>query len=339
MNTIQLIVDSIKQETRDAATFYLRPVNGGRVAYQAGQFITLIFAHHDEEITRSYSLSSSPHEELLSITVKRIPNGEISRFMLAHVKVGDTLTAIQPAGRFVLPEKPTHRQVIYFAAGSGIVPVFAQLKDALAKGLDLRFTLIYSSQSNTDIIFKAQLDQLAAAHPNQLSIKYLISDEANRLNNLMVEKLVKQLTNGYYDDTLFYICGPFAYMRMIQFALHYMGVHSGNIHKENFVLETIPVTSSITNFPPHKIKIHLKGEWYDLMVGENQSILQAALQNNIQLPYSCRSGACSACFAKCTNGKVEVTSNEVLTPEDIKNGYILTCTGHPLGDDVVIEFV
>ncbi len=338
MNTIQLIVDSIKQETRDTATFFLRPANDERIIYQAGQFITLIFAHHNEEITRSYSLSSSPHEELLSITVKRISNGEISRFMLAHVKPGDALTAIQPAGRFVLLEQLNHRQVIYFAAGSGIVPVFAQLKYALTRGLDLQFTLVYSSQSNNDIIFKYQLDELALAHPDQLAIKYLISDEANRLNNLMVEKLVKQLTNSHYNNTLFYICGPFAYMRMIQFALHYMGVHSGNIHKENFVLETIPVTSSITNFSPHKIKIHLKNEWYDLMVGENQSILQAALQNNILLPYSCRSGACSACFAKCTNGKVEVTSNEVLTPEDIKNGYILTCTGHPLSDDVVIEF-
>jgi ferredoxin-NADP reductase len=338
MNTIQLIVGSIKQETRDTATFYLRPANGERVTYQAGQFITLVFAHHDEEILRSYSLSSSPHEELLSITVKRISNGEISRFMLSHVKPGDMLTAIQPAGRFVLPENSSHRQLIYFAAGSGIVPVFAQLKYALARGLDLQFTLIYSSQSNTDIIFKVQLDELALAHTDHLSIKYLISDEANRLNNLMVEKLVKQLTNGHYDDTLFYICGPFAYMRMIQFALHYMGLQSGNIHKENFVLETIPVTSSIINFPPHQIRIRLKNEWYDLMVGENQSILQAALQNNIQLPYSCRSGACSACFAKCTSGKVEVTSNEVLTPEDMENGYILTCTGHPLTDDVVIEF-
>ncbi|OKS89398.1 ferredoxin--NADP reductase [Mucilaginibacter polytrichastri] len=338
MNTIQLIVDSIKQETSDTATFYLRPANGQQVHYEAGQFITLIFTHHDEEITRSYSLSSSPDEELLSITIKRISNGEISRFMLSHTKPGDELTAIQPAGRFILPESGSHRRLIYFAAGSGIVPVFAQLKHALLRGLDLQMVLIYSSQSNNDIIFKPQLDELAAAHPGKFLVKYLISDEANRLNNLMLEKLVKQLTNQHYHDTLFYICGPFPYMRMVQFALHYMGVQSANIRKENFVLETIPVISNITNFPPRKIRIFFKNEWHDLVAGENQSILQAALQNNIPLPYSCRSGACSACFAKCTSGKVEVVSNEVLTPEDLKNGYVLTCTGHALTDDVVIEF-
>jgi len=338
MNTIQLIVDRIKQETRDTSTFYLRPADGQKVNYQAGQFITLVFTHHDEEITRSYSLISSPDEDLLAITIKRIPNGEISRYMLSHAKPGDQLTAIQPAGRFLLPENESHRKLIYFAAGSGIVPVFAQLKHALSTGMDLQFTLIYSSQSNHDIIFKADLDALAIAYPQRLSVKYLISDEANRLNNLMLEKLVNQITNRHYHDTLFYICGPFPYMRMVQFALHYMGVQSANIRKENFVLETIPVTSSITNFPPRKIRIFFKDEWHDLVAGENQSILQAALQNNIQLPYSCRSGACSACFAKCTSGKVEVVSNEVLTPADIENGYILTCTGHPLTDDVVIEF-
>jgi ferredoxin-NADP reductase len=104
MNTIQLIVDSIKQETRDTSTFYLRPADGQKVDYQAGQFITLVFTHHDKEITRSYSLSSSPDEDLLAITIKRIPNGEISRYMLSHTKPGDLLTAIQPAGRFLLPE-------------------------------------------------------------------------------------------------------------------------------------------------------------------------------------------------------------------------------------------
>lgn len=338
MNTIRFIVDSIKQETRDTTTFFLRPAEGQKVVYEAGQFITLIFTHHNEEITRSYSLSSSPDEELLSITVKRIQNGEISRYMLAHVKAGDELTAIQPAGRFVLPAAGTHRQLIYFAAGSGIVPIYAQLKHALKTGLDIGFTLVYSSQSNNDIIFKSDLDELVTKHPNRLSVKYMISDEANRLNNLVLEKLVNQLTNKYYHDTLFYICGPFPYMRMVQFALHYMGVGSENIRKENFVLETIPVTSSITNFPPRKMRIYFKNEWHDLQAGENQSILQAALQNNIPLPYSCRSGACSACFAQCTKGQVEVTSNEVLTPEDIKNGYILTCTGHPLTDDVEITF-
>jgi len=74
------------------------------------------------------------------------------------------------------------------------------------------------------------------------------------------------------------------------------------------------------------------------VAGENQSILQAALQNNIPLPYSCRTGDCSTCSALCKTGKVELAKNNVLTDADLAAGWVLTCTGHAVTDDVVIEF-
>jgi len=127
-------------------------------------------------------------------------------------------------------------------------------------------------------------------------------------------------------------------MRMIRLTLLFMGLESAQIRKENFVLETIPVSEGTLNFPPKKIRIHFNNETYDLVVGENQSILQAALQNNIPLPYSCRVGDCSTCSATCKSGKVQMVKNDVLTDADLAAGWILTCTGHPLTDDVVIEY-
>jgi len=97
---LQLKVETIKWELPDTATFFFSEISGKKIAYKAGQFITLVFSHHGEEIRRSYSLSSSPDEDLLSITVKRTPNGEISRFLLAKVRQGDILNAVEPAGRF-----------------------------------------------------------------------------------------------------------------------------------------------------------------------------------------------------------------------------------------------
>jgi ferredoxin len=111
------------------------------------------------------------------------------------------------------------------------------------------------------------------------------------------------------------------------------------IRKENFVIETVIVSPSPVNYPPQPIQINLKGEVHDIIVGENQTILQAALQNNIPLPYSCRAGICSACTAKCKSGKVEMAVNDVLTDFDLSQGWILTCTGHPVGDGVVIELI
>jgi ferredoxin len=127
-------------------------------------------------------------------------------------------------------------------------------------------------------------------------------------------------------------------MRMIRLTLLYMGLEPGQIRKENFVLETIPVTENKKSYPPRNIRIHFKNETYDLVVGENQSVLQAALQNNIHLPYSCRVGDCSTCAAKCKSGKVEMARNDVLTDADLAEGWILTCTGHAISDDVVIEY-
>lgn len=330
---LQLIVTDIRWETADTATFFLAEKTGRKIDYKAGQFLTLIFTHHDEEVRRSYSLSSSPDEELLSITVKRVSNGEISRFLLTKIKVGDVLNAMAPAGRFVLRDFEGEKDLFFFAAGSGIAPIFAQVKFILGRPGKSRLTLIYSSLTRSSIIYKKQLDGLAAQHPERLTITHLISDEANRLNNAKVEQLVSEVNKAD-----FYLCGPFAYMRMVRLTLLYMGVDANNIRKENFVLETVPVTGSLVNFPPQHVRILFGGEWHDVPVGENQSILQAALQNHIPLPYSCRGGVCSTCVARCSGGRVVMAMNDVLTEADLADGLILTCTGHPVTDDVKIEF-
>jgi ferredoxin-NADP reductase len=335
---LQLKIEAIKWESPDTATFFLSETSGKKIHYKAGQFVTFVFTHHTEEIRRSYSLSSSPDEDLLAVTVKRIANGEISRFMLSKLKPGEVLNAVEPAGRFTITDPKPGKDIFLFAAGSGITPVFAQLKYALNRPGRSQFTLIYSSQNESSILFRIQLDALAIAHPGRLKIIHLLSNEGNRLNNIMVEQLVRQNVHFDIDKAEFYLCGPFAYMRMVRLTLLFMGIEPIQIRKENFVVETVPVISSVINYPPGKVKIHFKGELYDITVGENQSILQAALQNKVQLPYSCRAGICSTCMALCKNGEVVMAENDVLTDEDLKTGWILTCTGHPVDEDVVITF-
>lgn len=335
---LQLVVTDIRWETTDTATFFLAEKSGRKINYKAGQFLTLVFTHHDEEIRRSYSLSSSPDEELLSITVKRIANGEISRFLLTKIKTGDVLNAMEPAGRFVFRDFTAERDLFFFAAGSGIAPIFAQIKYILGNPGKSRLTVFYSSLTQKSIIYRKELNNLEALHPDRLKIIHLISDEGNRLNNSRVEQLVGVNAHYKVTDADFYLCGPFDYMRMVRLTLLYMGIDTDRIRKENFVLETVPVTGGLINFPPQNIRILFQGEWHDVPVGENQSILQAALQNHIPLPYSCRGGVCSTCVARCSIGRVVMAMNDVLTEADQAEGLILTCTGHPVTGDVSIEF-
>jgi ferredoxin-NADP reductase len=334
---LQLKIEAIKWELADTATFFLKEVSGKNIPYKAGQFITLVFTHRTEEIRRSYSLSSSPDEDMLAVTVKRQANGEISRFMLTKLKVGDVLNAVEPAGRFTASNSQTERDIFFFAAGSGITPVLSQLKYILNRRGNSKLTLVYSSKG-APVLFKPVLDALISAYPERLQIIYQLSNEADRLNNLKVEQLVKQYVQFGLENAEFYICGPFPYMRMVRLTLLYIGVDPEKIRKENFVIETIPVAGSLVNYPPGKVKIHFNGEVYDIATGENQTILQAALQNKVQLPYSCRVGSCSTCSAICKSGKVVMSANEVLTDSDLAQGWILTCTGHVVSEDVVIEY-
>ena len=333
---LRLRVESMQWEMADAATFFFAEESGKKISYLAGQFITLVFTHHDEEIRRSYSLSSSPDEPFLAITVKRIANGEISRYMLAKIKVGDILDAVEPAGRFTISDFDSEQELLFFAGGSGITPIFAQLKYILNRAGQSKLTLIYSNQTAETVLFKQQLDKLASEHSERLKIIYLLSSHGDRLNNVSAEALVKQYI-GNLPKARFYVCGPFAYMRMIKLTLLFMGVDAGQIRKENFVLETLTVAETPVNYPPRSISIHYHGEVHNITVAENQSVLQAALQNNIALPYSCRAGICSACMAKCVSGKIEMAVNDVLTDSDLSLGWVLTCTGHPVSDEVVVE--
>lgn len=341
---LRLKVESIRWETADTATFFFSEADGKSIAYKAGQFITLIFSHHNNEIRRSYSLSSSPNEGHLSITVKRIANGEISRFMLTKVQAGDILTALEPAGKFTISDHDGPKDIFYFAAGSGITPIYAQIKYILSQPGHSRLTLIYSSHKASSALFYDELNKLMNAFPERLKIIYLFSvtedsSPRKRLNNELVTELVNTNLKHAPERAEFYICGPFVYMRMVRLTLTFMGFKASRIRRENFVIETVPVAATPAGFPPRQIKLHFKGITHDLIVGENQSILQAALQNNIHLPYSCKAGICSSCTAICSSGRVEMVVNDVLTDQDLNNKWILTCTGHPVSDDVVVEFL
>jgi ring-1,2-phenylacetyl-CoA epoxidase subunit PaaE len=335
---LQLRVEAIKQETADTATFYLKEVSGKVVPYKAGQFITLVINHHGEEIRRSYSLSSAPHEGLLAVTIKRIPNGEITRYLHLYTKVGDVWNAVEPAGRFILPKVLYNQSLVYFAAGSGVSPVYAHIKSVLKQERSCRVILFYSNLSKNSIIFKDELTQLTAQYPHQFTVVHLLSDEGKRLNNIVVEQLIKKYLGNNLTQANYYLCGPFTYMRMVRLTLLYMGVDTNHIHKENYVLETVPVSNSSTGFPPQKLHIRYQNQWHDLTAGENQTILQAALQNQLHLPYSCANGVCAACAVRCKSGKVTIVKNEVLTDSELQQGWVLTCTGYAVSEGVELYF-
>lgn len=351
-HVIQLRVVRIHPETTDTTSYFLEPVDEKPVQYQAGQFLTLILQHYtggphtsglnSHEVRRSYSLSSIPGEPL-QLTIKRVENGEISRYLHDTLRVGHILTSLQPAGRFTLDESQPG-DLVLLGAGSGITPLFALLKQTLLTS-NRRVTLLYSNASERRTIFRKELDELHRQFSARFRLLYLLSDPTDdwtglrgRLNNVMLERLLPQLLDSYNPETTrFYVCGPGDYMRMVQFTLIFKGFRPNQIRRENFVVEPVVTTPPPAIAQDRTIRLNFRGRDVDIQVPAYKSILQAALDEGIALPYSCRGGRCSTCAAQCLSGRVHMTINDVLTEHDLANGWVLTCTGYPESDGVVID--
>ena len=132
------------------------------------------------------------------------------------------------------------------------------------------------------------------------------------------------------------MCGPFHYMQMATIALLTEGVPSENIKKENFSTEKPVVKELPPDVKPHKVQLNLEGKRHEIVVQYPQTILETAKRENIMLPYSCEAGKCGTCSATCVQGNVWLAYNEVLVDRELEKGRILTCTGYPYGDEVVI---
>ncbi|MDI3322555.1 ferredoxin--NADP reductase [Pinibacter soli] len=341
---IHLKIADIIEETNQSKTFVLAPLAEKQIEYKAGQFLTFVFSKHDMEERRSFSISSTPLlKEPLSITVKRLDNGEYSRKLIDNSSVGDELITIGPSGFFTLPDNiSSYNQIFFFAAGSGITPVLPLIKTLLHSNANLKIVLIYSNQSVADTIFYKTLQGLAAKFPDKFTIEFLFSDAQNlgraRLSKWLLEVLLKEYSTCPYSETLFYLCGPFDYMRMATIQLLNEGVPAANIHKENFTTFKIETKELPPDTLPHMISIEANGRVYDLVSQYPQTILQAAKKADITLPYSCEAGRCGTCSATCISGKVWMSYNEVLMDNEIAKGRVLTCVGYPVGGDVILKF-
>lgn len=337
-----VIIEQIQEEIEGFKTFTFK--EGHDIEYKAGQYLTFVKKTSQEEIRRSYSIVSSPQlNEPLSIGVKRIENGFFSRELIDHAKHGDELLTTGAGGFFTLPDDTSNTQQIFFlAAGSGITPIYSLLKTVLHFHQHIHVVLIYSNSSPQKTIFFSQLNELKQKFPKKFHLQFLFSNSIDLLMARLNRKLLAELTKAHsvcsFNQTLFYICGPEAYMRMCTYTLQEEDVPKENIRKEDFVIHSKQL---LKNLPPdkesHFVSIQYGNETYQFKVQYPDSILQSAKKQNIVLPYSCEVGRCGNCAAKCIKGKVWLSYNEVLTEKDLQSGLTLTCVGHPTGGDVKLK--
>ncbi|NBW35409.1 MAG: ferredoxin--NADP reductase [Cytophagia bacterium] len=337
---IELKVKEIREETADTKSFVLENHQG--LAYQPGQFLTLVKKNLSGEIRRQYSFSSHPVlDPNPTITVKRITNGEISRWLFDEVKVGDALISNGASGFFTLPDNTqAFDTIVLLAAGSGITPLMSILKEVLHFKPHLKVVLIYSNHDEKSTIFLNTLRKLEDQFQERLRIEFLFSNAKNLMRARLGKSILEELLHLYIKQplkTLAYVCGPLDYRQMAVVTLIAYGIPTTQVFKE--VFHTPPARQQA--LPPetnkHKVFISFKNETHNIEVQYPTSILKAASVNGLELPYSCEAGRCGACAATCTKGEVWMQRNEVLTDADLAKGRILTCTGFPINGDILIQ--
>jgi 3-ketosteroid 9alpha-monooxygenase subunit B len=333
----QVRVAEVSTEAGDACSLVLDIPAGLATAfgYRPGQFLTVrVPAPGGGSVARCYSLSSSPHAgDRPTITVKRMAGGHASNWIADHLRPGDELDVLPPAGTF--SPASLDGDLLLLAAGSGITPVISILKSALTAGRG-RVVLIYANRDERSIIFSEQLRGLTAASGSRLLAVHWLDSVQGPPTAAAIAALARPYA-GYEA----FVCGPDPFMATVREGLAALGVPARRVHVERFLslaenpFEARPDDDS---GPAATLEVTLDGRTSVLPWPAGSRMLDVLIDQGLDPPYSCRQGICGACACLLTGGQVEMAHNEVLEDEDLNDGYILACQAVPRSAQVSISY-
>ena len=350
-----LTVTDIQRETRDAVVVTLAPPEGAAQAFDftQGQYLTFRRDFDGTELRRSYSICAGKDDGCLKVGIKRVDGGAFSSFANEELKVGDTLEAMPPMGKFFAPfRSAAARTYLAFAAGSGITPVLSIIKTTLAREPEAVFTLVYANRQINSIMFREDLEDLKNIHLGRLSIIHILESEGQeidlftgRIDADKMESLFRLWIDAESVDVAF-ICGPEPMMLTIAESLRRHGFDDSRIRFELFASSQpgrakrrATTRQEARTGNVCDVTVTLDGATRRFqMPKDGTALLDAAIENRMDAPFSCKAGVCSTCRAKVLEGEVEMEINHALEDYEVKAGYVLSCQCVPLSDKVVLTY-
>lgn len=341
-----LRVKEVVDETVDARSFVLdvpMPL-ASDFSYRAGQFCTFRVTVGSDEHLRSYSMSSAPETDAdLTVTVKRVPGGVVSNWMIDHVRPGDVLELTRPAGVFCLGPSPGPEPLVALGGGSGITPLLSLTKASLTS-TTRPVRLFYANHDRASVIFLDSLERLAATNPGRLDVVHHLDVESGFPDASVVGSFAAGVEHGD-----FYLCGPQPFMDLVQATLTEIGIPESRVFAERFGAATAPPAPSAPSAPPappapadgsatKSVTIVMKGRKHRCDYVAGQTILETARRAGLKPPFSCEAGTCATCMAMVRDGSVRMRVNEALTPEEVDEGWVLTCQSLPTSRQITVEY-
>ena len=352
----QFTILSCYDETLDTKTFRLGSPNGQVCAYLPGQYITINIVIAGQEYKRSYSIASSPSRPgSIEITVKRDPNGGVvSNWLNDQLKVGDSIQVKGPFGQFTcaktLPPKP-----LFMAAGSGIVPIMSMLRWLTDTNSQVDVVLVLSFRTVYDIIYKDELQLLAARYPN-VKLHITLTQEPQDYSQWhgLRGRISEQMLAGCVPDVaerVVYLCGPDAFMADCKHYLQALNLPQEHTFTESFTVnspvaegQATDVSKAAANQKPNVLPLRKQTGSYQVSFAKSGkavvadgavTLLELAEQSSIALAHECRAGTCGECMAKCLEGQVEMTEQAEIADFDRKRGWVYACCAYPTSDVVL----
>jgi ring-1,2-phenylacetyl-CoA epoxidase subunit PaaE len=350
----KLRVAEVKRETPDAVSVRLDLPEALRetFSFRAGQHLTFRRDFNGEEVRRNYSVCVAPSEGVLKIGVKKIAGGVFSGWVNDELKAGEELEVMAPHGSFCWAfESDAQREYVGFAGGSGITPVLSLMKTALETEPRSRFTLFYGNRNSMGVMFLEEIAALKDRYLDRLSVFHFLEEEEEeielfngRLDRAKSEEILAALVDTGAVDA-FFICGPGPMMDAIEEALHARGVEKARILIERFTTGPLSAAQAAAaraleeKAAGLKMSVTLNGRRVQVAFDpEKHSILDNVRAAGLPAPFACKGGVCATCRAKVTAGKVEMKQNFALSPEELAEGYVLTCQATPVTEGVVLSY-
>ena len=321
-----------RADTHDVASWQFVPQTGSLPAVLAGQCVTLHTEIDGQPHCRAYTLSSSPQDACWQVTIKDV--GLVSHHLHQTLQVGDEIRVDGPFGDFNLTALPCERPLL-LSAGSGITPMWAMLRDELAKRPDADIRFIHSARSPEDVIFADDLAALAAAHAGVRHALVLeqVREEAptaypwvGRLTPDMLKELAPDLLARHV-----YLCGPAPYMTAVCTLLAELGLPAAQLHQESFGLSAGTSSAAPVAAGSDHFWLTLKKSGKKVKILPGQTLLAALEGAGETMMAACRAGVCGAC--RCTTeGEIERQSVMTLSAQDLERGVALACSCTASGD-------
>ena len=340
----KLSIKNYIQETANAVSliFDIPEHLKDNFSFKAGQYVTLKTTIEAKEIRRSYSICSSPNSGELKVAIKRVENGVFSTYAISHLKTGDVIEVHEPEGKFILePTRSTN--YLGIVAGSGITPVLSMIKTVLQLEPSSSFTLIYGNKSSDETMFKTELDALSLAYDTRFNLEYVFSRQNEegalfgRIDEGHTNYFIKNIYKNWSFNTAF-LCGPEEMIKTVSTTLKENHYKESQILFELFTASINEESSSELKDGQTEVTVLLDDEELCFTMNQKDDILAAALRNDVDAPYSCQGGVCSSCLGKVTQGTAVMVKNSILTDDEVKEGFILTCQAHPTSSKISIDF-